>query len=139
MGKNTSFLIIVLSLWMLVACGNGDGSGASSPEADVAGDATRGEALYKQTSIGAGSAPGCVTCHSLEAGVVLVGPSHAGVGTRAESTVAGQSAAEFLEESILDPNAEVMEGFAAVMYQNYKNDLSDQEVADLVAFLLSLK
>ncbi len=54
--------------------------------------------------------------------------------------MAGKSAEEFLRESILNPDAVVTEGFTpGVMYQNYGNDLTEQEIDDLVAFLLTLK
>ena len=119
---------------LLVACGGSDGDTA---EPDPA---ARGEALYKNTTIGAASAPGCITCHSLDEGVTLVGPSHAGIGAAAASRVAGMSAEEFLEQSIVEPDAEVTGGFSpGVMYQNYGSDLSEQEIADLVTYLASLK
>jgi len=131
-------LLLLLSIW-LAACGGG-GSAEPETSGDVVGDAARGEMLYKQTTIGAASAPGCVTCHSLEPGVVLVGPSHVGVATRAETAVAGESAADYLRKSIVDPNAHISDGFTSgVMYQNYATDLSEQEISDLVAYLLTLK
>ena len=138
MRRFTLFFILVLALSLvLVACGGDDGD-ASEPAGEAS--ASRGEELYKQTVIGAASAPGCITCHSLDADVVLVGPPHAGVATRAETAVADMSTAEFLEQSIVEPDAVITEGFSpGVMYQNYGSDLSDQEVADLVAFLETLK
>lgn len=127
-------LIMLLGVF-LAGCGSGDGEGVVG-----AGDAERGKALYEQTLIGSNAAPGCVTCHSRDAGKVLVGPSHAGIATIAETAVSGQSAEEFLRESIVSPDAHVTEGFAAgVMYQNYDRDLSEQEINDLVAYLLTLK
>ena len=135
---NLYFLLILV--FVLAACGGDADDGASSEDVVVSSDAGRGEALYIQTSIGAASAPGCITCHSLEEGVALVGPSHAGIGDKAANVVAGQEAVDYLEESIIDPDAHISEGFnAGVMYANYGRDLSDQEIADLVAFLLSLK
>lgn len=142
MSKKLLFvLMVVFSLLLLAACGGG---GESESEGDsggaVVGDAARGETLYKQTIIGTASAPGCATCHSLEADVVLVGPSHAGVAGRAGSYVAGKSAEDYLHESIVTPDAHVVEGFTAgVMYQNYGNELSEQEIADLVAYLMTLR
>jgi len=129
-------LVLILSL-ALVACG-GD---SDSPEAaQQGGDAAKGEELYKGTTIGSASAPGCVTCHSLEEGVTLVGPSHAGIATRAETAVPGLSAEEYLRQSILEPDAHITEGFTAgLMYPNYATDLPAPVVDDLVAFLLTLK
>jgi len=139
MRKTSLFIIFLLLIMFLAACGGGADS--EPPAADnVVGDAARGETLYKQTTIGAASAPGCVTCHSLELDVVLVGPSHAGMATRAETAVSGQSAEAYLRESIVNPNAHVTEGYTAgVMYQNYATDLSEQEISDLVAYLMTLK
>lgn len=125
--------ILVFSL-MLTACGGGNGASSG------AGDAARGKALYEQTVIGPNAAPGCITCHSLEAGTVLVGPSHAGLADRAGSAVPGQSAEDYLKESVSNPDAHITEGFqAGIMYQNYSKDLSEQEINDLVAYMLTLK
>ena len=140
MRRFTLFFVLILALSLaLVACGGDDGgSDASEPAGEAS--AARGEELYKQTAIGAASAPGCITCHSLDADVVLVGPPHGGVATRAETAVSGMSAAEFLEQSIVEPDAVITDGFSpGVMYQNHGSDLTDQEVADLVAFLETLK
>jgi mono/diheme cytochrome c family protein len=132
------FFILALLTLALVACGGGGGdtSGESSGQDLVA----RGEELYKGQTIGSASSPGCVTCHSLEEGVTLVGPSHAGVGARAGTIVPGMSAEEYLRESILDPNAHIVEGFSpGVMYQNYANELTPEEVDALVAYMLTLQ
>jgi nitric oxide reductase subunit C len=143
MRKNTILTLLIFILAVaLVACGGGDNnadSGAEEGAATAGGDAARGEELYNQTTIGTASAPGCNTCHSREEGVVLVGPSHAGVATRAATYVEGQSAEEYLRESIVSPNSHIVDGFVAgVMYQNYGEDLTEQEIDDLVAYLLTL-
>ena len=99
----------------------------------------------KQSTIG--TAPGCSTCHSLEPGKKLVGPSLAGIATRAEQIIkssdykgSAKTVEEFLRESIVNPNAYVEKGFSPnIMYQNYGKDLSAQQIADLVAFLKTLK
>ena len=52
----------------------------------------------------------------------------------------GLSAEEYLLESILDPNAYIVDGFEPdVMLQNYDELLTEEEIANLVAFLLSLE
>lgn len=137
--RNTMLLtIFVLLSLVLAACGGGgsDATGESTGQDLVA----QGEELYKGQTIGSASSPGCVTCHSLEEGVTLVGPSHAGVGARAGTLVAGMSAEEYLRESILDPNAHIVDGFSpGVMYQNYGNELTTEEVDALVAYLMTLR
>lgn len=117
----------------MAACGGG-------------GDPEAGERLYTSLTIGRTEVPGCFTCHSLEPGEIKVGPSHAGVAERAAQVVqqdnytgSAITAEEYLRESILKPDAYVEFGFApGVMYQAYSATLTDGEVADLVAFLMTL-
>ena len=144
--KTLLVLLLSLALLALAACGGGGGDEtADQPPAggeDVAaiGDAANGEALFSQATIGANNAPGCITCHSLEPDVVIVGPSQAGLATRAETRVAGMSAADYIHQSIVEPNAHIVEGFAeGLMYQNYATDLTEEQINDLVAYTLTLK
>ena len=144
--KRLVVLLFVVAL-VLAACGGGGEQPSAPAESGgaVTGDAARGEALFKQATIG--GAPGCASCHSLQPGQKLVGPSLAGIATRAEQTIASpnykgkaKTAEEYIRESIVDPNAYVVEGFPPnVMYGNYGKDLSAQQIADLVAFLMTLK
>jgi len=145
MSKKTLLLLVVsLFLLALAACGGGD-TATDEPAGDTAdvsaiGDAANGEKLFSQATIGANNAPGCITCHSLEPDVVIVGPSQAGLATRAETRVPGMSAADYIHQSIVEPNAHVVEGFAeGLMYQNYATDLTEQEINDIVAYTLTLK
>lgn len=141
--KSKVLMMALLALVMvgLAACGGGGGDAApESGGAAPVGDASNGEKLFNQATIGPNSAPGCVTCHSLEEGVVVVGPSQAGLASRAATRVAGQSAEEYLRNSILNPNEYLVEGFAeGVMYQTYGAELSEAEIDDLVAYLLTLQ
>src|SRR3989304_872699 len=66
-----------------------------------------------------------------------------GVATRAATRVAGLTAEEYIRQSILDPNAYVVEGFAdengeSVMPNNFGETLSEEQISDLAAFLLTL-
>lgn len=97
-----------------------------------AGNAETGKELF--------TGRGCVACHSLEVGVRVVGPSLAGLATRAASTEPEVSAALYLYKSITRPNATVTEGFTpGLMPQNFKDTLPAQDVADLIAYLLTLE
>lgn len=101
-----------------------------------AGDPTEGAALFGQPTI-AGT-PGCVVCHSLEPDVRMVGPSMADAATVAAGAVEGTSAEVYLRQSIVEPNAHVKEGFMPdLMFQDYGDKLSVQQIDDLVAFLLT--
>lgn len=110
------------------------------------GDAGRGEKLFRQTLIGARPEPGCITCHSLAPAVVLLGPSLADVATRSAATIqqtdytgAAASVEAYLHESIIAPNVYLVPGFTPdVMRPTFASELSLQEIADLVAFLLTL-
>lgn len=135
-------LLLVVALSLLAACGGDDGGDDS---AEAVGNAANGEELYMGTTVGASSAPGCVTCHSVEPTddplqPSPVGPSHFGVADRAGDYVEGMSAEEYLRESIVEPDAHLVEGFQpGVMYQNYAEDLTEREIDNLVAYLLTLE
>lgn len=132
-------LMLLLSL-ALVACGGGDEPEAAGGETSSVGNAANGERLFNESIIGAASAPGCITCHSLEPGVVIVGPSHSDIGARAETAVPGMSAEDYLRQSIVEPNAHITEGYTeGVMYQNFGEELTNTQINDLVAFLLTKK
>ncbi|HBX68791.1 MAG TPA: hypothetical protein DEH25_05255 [Chloroflexi bacterium] len=130
MKKNLSLLfVLILTLSVvLAACGGGGGDSTDSA----------GKDLFAQTVIG--SQPGCITCHSLDAGVVIVGPSMAGIASRAGSTVSGQSAEDYLRESILTPDAHLVESFpAGTMPQVWGQELSTTQVDQLIDYLMTLK
>lgn len=111
-----------------------------------AGDAARGQQLWdKDVNLASGKPAPCSACHSLNPGETLVGPSLAGIGSRAATTVAGQDAATYMRHSIQAPSEHIVEGasFAvgeqSLMPANLGNDMSAQDLADLVAYLLSLQ
>lgn len=97
-----------------------------------------GRELFSASGVGAGT--GCSICHSLEPGETGVGPSLAGVATRAAERVGGLDAEAYLQQSILDPEAYVVDGFrSGQMPTIYGEALSGGEVDALVAFLLTLR
>jgi cytochrome c551/c552 len=83
---------------------------------------------------------GCTACHALEDGVKLVGPSWYNIGTVAANRVPNESAARYLYHSITDPNQHVVDGFLPnLMPQTYAEQLSEQELADLIQYLRTLQ
>jgi mono/diheme cytochrome c family protein len=122
--RKTQYLLIALLVasLLLAACGGGGDSG------DPAVDA--GKALFAETVIG--TQAGCSTCHSLNAGEVIVGPSLAGIGARAD--------ANHIRESILNPNASLVDGFPAGTMPNvWGDELTGEQIDQLVDYLLTLK
>lgn len=82
---------------------------------------------------------GCLQCHAIE-GEPKVGPNFGGLIGRKIPLADGTSVTadeEYVRESILDPNAKVVKGYAPVM-PTFKGSLSTEDVSALIAFLKSL-
>jgi mono/diheme cytochrome c family protein len=92
----------------------------------VEGDPAAGREVFTSTA-----QPPCGNCHTLEA----AGTTQT-LGPNLDETLGDKDAA-FVRESIVNPDAEVAEGFSAgVMPATYGDQLSDEELANLVAFLV---
>jgi hypothetical protein len=71
---------------------------------------------------------------------VIVGPSLAGIASRAETRIPGWSARDYIEDSILSPNNFRVAGFEATqMDVTIGKQLTVDELNDLLAYLLTLK
>jgi mono/diheme cytochrome c family protein len=125
-----------------------DAAGSDTTKELPAGDAARGEQLFaQQVKQASGSNASCKACHSLVPGEVLTGPSLAGVASRATTRVAGESAEQYIRTSIQQPNAFLVTDNPAYVGANGKslmpeglgNLMSDQDLADLIAYLLTLQ
>ena len=125
------------------AAPQGTGAGAAGPASS--NPVALGEALFRR------SPPACFSCHSLTEGVVLVGPSLAGIGTRAATLIAtpeykgaAKSAEEYIRESIVSPHAYVVPGptFSAgglSVMPPLATMLKPEEIDQLVAYLATFK
>jgi len=84
---------------------------------------------------------GCNACHALtSAGAVgALGPKLDGIGTRAGTTVAGQSAEEYIKASILKPAAHMAPGFADLMPKDYELRVTPADLDALVKYLMEEK
>ncbi|MEZ5340062.1 MAG: hydrogenase iron-sulfur subunit [Acidimicrobiales bacterium] len=95
---------------------------------------SEGMAVFNSRSGGA-----CKVCHSVEPGGDGVGPSLAGIGTRGADRLPGLSAADYIRQSILSPDAYIVDGYrAGQMLDIYQDRLSPEELDALVAYLSSL-
>jgi mono/diheme cytochrome c family protein len=86
------------------------------------GDAAAGKQIFTSS--------GCAGCHTY-------GPagSSATIGPDLDTALQGKDP-NFVLESIVNPNAEIAQGFqAGVMPSNFGESLSDKQLSDLVAFL----
>ncbi len=106
------------------------------------GDAGRGKTLTEGPL-------GCANCHIL----APVGPAwlaqagQPGIGARAATRIKqpdytgkAADATQYLIESIVQPNAYIVQGFqSSIMPQNFGQRLSAQDMADIIAYLLTLK
>ena len=120
--------------------GAGPAAAASSDPAEL------GRVLFN------GTPPGCAACHSIAPGVNIVGPTLAGISSTAAARIRagdyhGQArdAASYIRESILNPNAHVLQGptYSAggrsLMPSDYGQTLKAEQVDQIVAYLLTLK
>lgn len=104
------------------------------PQEMVQGDAARGEDIFRH---GTNGSPPCISCHALQSGGFSLGPAMAGISARAGQRVPGLSAEAYLHQSIIEPEAFVVPGFRPIMYPQYAEHFSEQDTADLIAFLLT--
>lgn len=104
------------------------------------GNAESGEVISEQQ--------GCIACHI----TAPTGPSWVatddmpGIGTRAalrieqpDYTGNAETPEQYLFESIVRPEAFLVEGYADIMPHTYSETLSPQNVADLIAYMLTLE
>jgi mono/diheme cytochrome c family protein len=92
----------------------------TAEEEAPAGDPAAGEALFASN--------GCGGCHTFEAA-----GSTGAVGPNLDEALQGKDAA-FVHQSIVEPNAEVAEGYNPGVMPSFQQ-LSEDQVNDLVAFL----
>lgn len=85
---------------------------------------------------------GCLSCHSITSKPLNNAPSWFGLFgstvTLADGTTVTANEA-FLHTSIVDPLATIVEGYNPIMPDNYSEALTEEEIADIIAFIISLK
>ena len=80
---------------------------------------------------------GCIGCHALDPNEVKTGPTWHNIGDTAVTRVAGESPAQYIYESITNPPAYVVAGYPGnIMPATFKDQMSPQELAEMVAYLL---
>jgi cytochrome c oxidase subunit 2 len=90
-----------------------------------------GKSLYKKYA--------CSTCHSLD-GSAVTGPTWKGIWGRQEATSAGAIKVDenYIRESILVPNAKIVNGYQPVM-PSYTGILKDKDIEAIIAYMKTIK
>ena len=118
-------IFIIFTAMILAACSN-----ANTMVPTLTPVEQQGQAVYTLR---------CAQCHALTPDTVVIGPSLAGVATRAATRVPGYDSEAYLETSILIPENYLVEGFANTMPTNFGKELTSEEFSALVAYLMTLK
>jgi cytochrome c oxidase subunit 2 len=136
---------------LVVACGGGD-EGASPTATPTA---TRQDTATAQptatptetqslTELGESLARrnGCIACHTIT-GAASIGPTWLGLFGKEETFADGSTVVvdeAYLRQSIVDPNATIVKGFAAnIMPPTFRQSLSDDQVAVIIEYIKTLK
>ncbi len=87
---------------------------------------------------------GCFACHTVD-GTKLVGPSFKGIWGGEHTVVTGKETRkvnvdeEYIKRSIYDPNADVVEGFMKGLMVSYQGQLKDDDIANIIEYLKTVK
>ena len=122
-------VLIALAVALLAGCG---GEETVSPTGPVEGPLPKQEAGNAAAGKAVFAANGCGGCHTF-----TPAGTKGTIGPNLDKALQGKDA-EFIRESIVNPNAEIAQGFQPnVMPQTYGQQLTSKQIADLVAFLRS--
>lgn len=123
----TTLLLILIAV-VLAACSQ---AASAQQGATLNPIQSQGRSLFKST---------CATCHATSGDTVIVGPSLAGIATRAAGRVPGMDARDYIQQSILDPRAYTVEGFPEeMMPTGFSKQFSQEQIESIIAYLLTLE
>lgn len=137
--RNWILVFLTVTGLMLAACAGDQGGDqkADLPDPETVGDPVEGHKIFNE---GHNDAPACSTCHTVDGSPSPVGPSLEHIASRAGSQVEGLAAVDYLHQSIVDPGAYIAnDKKQTVMYQDFGEQLTDDQINDLIAYLLTLK
>lgn len=82
----------------------------------------------------------CASCHMIEGtgSQGITGPELTNIGTIGASRISGYSAEEYIRESIIEPDAYLVDGYGNLMPAGLKN-LLGADYEPIIAYLVSLK
>ena len=110
---------------------------SNTDDAPLPGDPAAGDKLFHTVQPITGMA--CSTCHNTDTDKRLVGPGLLDIAKRAATRVEGVGATEYIHTSIVNPSAYVVEGYQDIMPKNWGKAFTDDQLNDLMAYLLTLQ
>ena len=122
-------LALLVSAVAVAGCGSGETvsptpetvEGTIAQQTVAEGDPAAGKEVY--------AAQGCGSCHTYGEA-----ESTGQVGPNLDESLQGDDA-EHIQQSIVNPDAEIEEGFQAGVMPSYAGKIEDEDLANLVAFL----
>lgn len=117
------------------------GCGAANESAPL-GNADHGRRLFRgEEKLALDALEACIDCHNdAVGGESPTGQNLSNIGNRAGTVVPGQSAIDYMRASILQPDAHLSGGFQeGIMPRTYAELLTEQDINDLIAYMLTLK
>ena len=123
--SSPSLFCLVLAATLLAAC-----SAGTTPTPTFTPLELHGQAVFNLR---------CAQCHALTPDTIVIGPSLAGVASRAGSRMEGYDAPGYIEHSILFPKDYIVAGFPDTMPTNFGKELTSEELDAVVAFLMTMK
>jgi len=82
---------------------------------------------------------GCVGCHNAGSGGGATGPNLSHIATEGATMKPGMDAPAYIEESIRSPQAFIVPGYPPVMPTNFSQVLTNDEIKQVIAYLLTKK
>jgi cytochrome c2 len=106
--------------------------------AAVNGDPVKGKEYFNTVRTEVNFA--CATCHHFDSEDRLIGPGLLNISVRAASSVAGESAYDYIHTSIVNPSAFVVPDYPdGLMPKVYKDLWTEEQINDIIAYLYTLK
>jgi len=88
-------------------------------------------------------AQGCNACHSSD-GSRLVGPSYLGLWNHERTVIQNgneitvNADESYIEQSIYDPNSQIVKGYQKGLMQSYENLITDEDISKIIEYLRNL-
>jgi cytochrome c5 len=122
-------VVVILGALGLASCAS---SAQSAPLAtpSLTAEQELGKRVYEEH---------CKNCHSTIPDSIIVGPSLAGVAQRASHRIEGMDGREYIEMSIKQPGAYIVEGYPDLMPADVSKSLSEKEVQAVLSYLMTLE